>query len=154
MADALRLPPAGERHSKLGKDQERVQKIVGSLKFLEKTHIDLSLIIHRLSCIMSCPPKEATLVAELALERAFDGRHTGITFGGVTDEIKADQNSTFSLQYGAPLKMQGVADATWGQPTDLYGVLITANGGAVFHQTKKISVVMQSSMEAEGYAMG
>ena len=154
LADALRLPPAGERHSKLGKDQERVQKIVGSLKFLEKTRIDLSLLIHRLSCIMSCPPKEATLVAELALERAFDGRHTGITFGGVSDEIKADQRSTFNLQYGAPLKMQGVADATWGQPTDLYGVLITANGGAVFHQTKKISVVMQSSMEAEGYATG
>ena len=154
LADELRLPPAEQRRSKLDKEQQRVQKIIGSLKFLEKTRIDLSLPIHRLSCIMSCPPKEATLVAELVLERAYDGRNTGITYGGVNDEVKAGSKSTFDVHFGAPLKLQGVADATWSQPTDLYGVLITANGGAVFHQTKKIGVVLQSSMEAEGYATG
>ena len=154
LADELRLPPAEQRRSKLDKEQQRVQKIIGSLKFLEKTRIDLSLPIHRLSCIMSCPPKEATLVAELVLERAYDGRNTGITYGGVNDEVKAGSTSTFDVHFGAPLKLQGVADATWSQPTDLYGVLITANGGAVFHQTKKIGVVLQSSMEAEGYATG
>ena len=78
----------------------------------------------------------------------------GITYGGVNDEVKAGSKSTFDVHFGAPLKLQGVADATWSQPTDLYGVLITANGGAVFHQTKKIGVVLQSSMEAEGYATG
>ena len=48
--------------------------------------------------------------------------------------------------------MQGVADATWGLPTDLCGVLVTYCGGAIVHSTKKIHVVMQSSMESEGYA--
>ena len=90
------------------------------------------------------------LVAELVLERAYDGRNKGITYGGVAPA--EEKNSKFDIRKGAPLELQGVADATWGLPTDIYGVLVTMNGGAVFHHTKKINVVLQSSMESEGYA--
>ena len=141
------MPPAEQRRAKLDASQRRVQQIIGSIKFLEKVRVDLSLAMHRLSCVMAYPPKEATLVAELVLERAYDGRNNGITYGGV-DAVAAG----FDIRGGAPLLLQGVADATWGLATDLYGILLTMNGGSVLHNTKKINVVLQSSMEAEGYA--
>ena len=147
LADDLRLPPIDERRAKLDASQRRVQQIIGSVKFLEKVRVDLSLAMHRLSCVMTYPPKEAVLVAELVLERAYDGRHNGITFGGA-----ANVEPGFNIRAGAPLLLQGVADATWGLTTDLYGVLLTMNGGTVYHNTKKINVVLQSSMEAEGFA--
>ena len=152
LADALMMPPAEQRRAKLDKSQKRVQEIIGSLKFLEKVRIDLSLVIHRLSCVMAYPPEEALLVAEMALERAFDGRHTGITFGGAGIEATSSSGSSFDIHGGAPLALQGVADATWGLTTDLYGLIITFCGGSIFHQTKKINVVLQSSMETEGFA--
>ena len=99
---------------------------------------------------MSYPPEGALLVAHLVLERAFDGRNTGITYGGAGDA--ADDSKNFDIHSGAPAGLQCVADATWGLPTDLYGIMMTYYGGAVFHQTKKINVVMQSSMETEGLA--
>ena len=150
LADLLKLPPAEVRHAKLDKEQKQVQEIIGSVKFLERVRIDLSLAVHRLSCVMSYPPEGALLVAHLVLERAFDGRNTGITYGGVGDA--ADDSKNFDIHSGAPAGLQCVADATWGLPTDLYGIMMTYYGGAVFHQTKKINVVMQSSMETEGLA--
>ena len=153
LADMLQLPSPELRRAKLDREQKLVQKIIGSLKFLERVRIDLALVIHRLSCVMSYPPEGALLVAHLVLERAHDGRGTGITYGGVGGAIQQGTKS-FDIHSGAPLAIQGVADATWGLSMDLYGILITYNGGAIFHQTKKINVVMQSSMETEGFATG
>ena len=154
LADELKLPPAEQRRARLDKNQRKVQSIIGSIKFIEKVRVDLSLAMHRLSCVMSYPPDGALRVAELVLERAYDGRNKGITYGGVEEQGLAGGAASFNVRGAAPLLLQGVADATWGLSIDLYGVLITMNGGAVFHSTKKINVIMQSSMEAEGFATG
>ena len=63
--------------------------------------------------------------------------------GSSATGLKANlSRSPFDLRVGAPAALQGVADATWGNHTDLYALLITMHGGAVFHQTKKVNVVM------------
>ena len=43
------------------------------------------------------------------------------------------------------------ADATWGD-RNVYGLLLTFAGGAVLHQTKKIALIVDSSMESEAIA--
>ena len=150
MADALRLPPLEERHAKLDKEQKETQEIIGSLKYIDKVRPDLTLSVHRLSCVMSYPPKEAIIVARLVLEKAYDGRNNGITYGGAGDAATSTQN--FDIHKGAPAKLQGSADATWNMHTDLCGIVVTMFGGAIYHGTKKIQAVLQSSMETEGYA--
>ena len=49
------------------------------------------------------------------------------------------------------MQLEGHADATWGD-RNLYGLLLTYAGGAVLHQTKKISLIVDSTMEAEAIA--
>ena len=61
----------------------RFQQVLGSLKFIERLHPRISLLLHRLSCVMSSPPDEALdLHALLALRMVYAERHLGITYGG------------------------------------------------------------------------
>ena len=63
IADDLRLRwklDGDTPRKKLSKDQKRVQKIIGALKFPERVMPALSLVLHRLSSVMSDPPPEAT----------------------------------------------------------------------------------------------
>ena len=52
--------------------QKKIQKLIGCLKFIERLTPSLSLILHRLSCVMTFPPPEAWEVARAALKEAFD----------------------------------------------------------------------------------
>lgn len=84
---------------------------------------------------MSYPPKEAITVARLVLEKAYDGRNNGITYGGAGDAATSMQN--FDIHKGAPAKLQGSADATWNMHTDLCGIIVTMFGGAIYHGTNE-----------------
>ena len=48
----------------------------------------------------------------------------------------------------APSELEAHADATWSH-LNLYALVLTYGGAAVFHQTKKIAILVDSSMETE-----
>ena len=49
MADAMALVP---NTGKLSHTQVRTQQLIGSLKYIENLHPRISLVMHRLSCVM------------------------------------------------------------------------------------------------------
>jgi len=53
----------------------------------------------------------------------------------------------------APAELEGHADATWGD-RNVYGLILTYEGAAGLHQTKKISLVVECSMHTEAIASG
>jgi len=67
---------------KLSRPQVQIQRLIGSLNFIEGLHPRLSLVIHRLSCVMASPPPEAMLVAQAALAAAYAELDVGLTYGG------------------------------------------------------------------------
>ena len=150
MADALQLAErAGER---LCPKQVRIQKLIGSLKFIERVHPRVTLILHRLSCVMSAPPYEAYDVARAALLAVWDERDVGITFGGAgmttTPRLEGSLKAHIDLSEPASGALEAHADATWGD-RNLYGLILTYAGAAVLHQSKKIALIVDSSMESE-----
>jgi len=153
MMDGLRMPD--QRPTKLTKSQLRTQQLIGSLKFIEHLHPHLSLVLHRLSCVMACPPPEAYLVAQLALCDAYDERDVGITFGGGglsnASRLTGALYGHIDLTEPSAAGLEAHADATWGD-RNLYGQLLTYAGGAILHQTKKIALIVDSSMESEAIA--
>ena len=86
-ADTLQL---ADRGVKLTPQQVRTQSIIGHLKFVERVQPRLSLILHRLSCVMSAPPPAAYEVARAALYTAYAHKDDGITYGGqfASDELE------------------------------------------------------------------
>ena len=150
LADAMRLPD--ERSAKLNQLQRRTQMLIGSLKFIEKVMPGLSLILHRLSCIMSCPPPEAWNVACAALTDAYEHREEGLTFGGAglspAHGLTGGLTANIDLSAPAPAELEAHSDATWGD-RNVYALLLTFAGAAVLHQTKKIALLVDSSMESE-----
>ena len=172
MADALKMP---ERQigAKLDKRQVLVQRILGSLKFIEKVQPRLSLILHRLSCIMAYPPPEALIVAKAALATAYKHKEDGITFGGtiaedaLTGSLYADgpeleseridqrvdtvTKANVDLNGSAGHRLEAHADATWGD-RNILALVLTFAGGAILHQTKKLALICDSSMETEAIA--
>jgi len=175
LSDGLRLLPATEQVQKA--EQARLQKAVGSLRYVEKTMPRLSLPLHRLSSVMARPPPEASLVVDLCLEYAYDFRYEGLSFGGaeVSPRIDSRINATFDLEGRAPAELEAAGDATWTAgldeagkldlpplstlsegdngveyaPRDLYSVLLTWMGASVFHQVKRIGCLVDSSQGAE-----
>ena len=112
----------------------------------------LSLIVHRLSCVMSSPPPEANVVAKAALAIAYAERHVGITFGGEgpDDESRLSGRLSANVDLNEPAAstLEASADATWGD-RNLYAMLITFYRGTVRHLVKKIGLVIDSTHEAE-----
>ena len=150
MADAMQL--AERTGDRLCPKQVRTQKLIGSLKFIERVHPRATLILHRLSCVMSAPPPEAYQVACAALLALWDERDVGITFGGAgmttTPRLEGSLKAHIDLGEPAPGALEAHADATWGD-RNLYGLILTYAGAAVLHQSKKISLIVDSSMESE-----
>ena len=72
-ADSLALDPRSPT-TKLTPSQVKTQRIIGSLKFIERAMPKLSLILHRLSCVMSSPCPAALDVALAALSQAYADR--------------------------------------------------------------------------------
>lgn len=153
LADAMRMPD--ERGGKLSRAQVRTQQLIGSLKFVEKIHPRLSLVLHRLSCVMSCPPPEAYDVARAALAAAYAERNVGITFGGggssTSGILEGSLKANIDLSEPAPSELTAHSDATWGD-RNVYGLILTFANAAVLHQTKKIALIVDSSMESEAIA--
>ena len=150
LADSLQLPE--QRPPRLSPRQVATQQLIGSLKFIEQLHPQLSLVLHRLSCVMSCPPEAAWDVARGALKAAYEARDVGITYGGpglaASPRLGGSLAAHIDLTEPAPPDLEAHADATWGE-RNVYGLIITYAGAAVLHQTKKIHMLCDSSMENE-----
>ena len=152
LADSMQM--SDPRPAKLSHRQTNTQRLIGSLKFMEKVHPELSLILHRLACVMACPPPEAYDVARYALVSIWRRRFTGITYGGpslAAPRLGGDMRATIDLAEPAPMQLEASADATWSD-RNVYGMLFTYHGGAIYHGTKKIALIVDSSMESEAIA--
>ena len=57
------------------------------------------------------------------------------------------------MREGANAELEATADSTWGDH-NVYGILLTYNGGAVAHPVKKMHLILDSSMESEAVATG
>ena len=55
------------------------------------------------------------------------------------------------LEDGAPRELEVTADASTAA-TDVYGILMTRNGGSVMHVSKKVGLAVASTYEAESVA--
>ena len=151
VADGLKLAHRGAGE-KLTPKQVRTQQLIGSEKFIERVHPRASLLLHRLSCVMSSPPPEAYDIARVVLLLMWDERETGITFGGggltASPRLEGALGACIDLSEPAPAELIAHADATWGD-RNVYGLIITYAGAAILHAVKKISMIVDSSMEAE-----
>ena len=151
LADSLELAPRADS-ARLSPSQVRTQQLIGSLKFIERVHPRVSLILHRLSCVMSSPPPAAYDVARAALLALWDERTVGITFGGagMTASSRLAGSFDVKLDLDAPAgsELDAHADASWGD-RNIYGLILTFAGAAILHQVKKISLVVDSTMESE-----
>ena len=154
MADELRLNPDGPQPKKLSRDAKRNQRAIGAMKFFEKVLPAISLPVHRLSCIMANPDgANATAVVNHVLAHAYAHRHEGIVFGG--DHLRHDLRRLqaglmvdMDIADGAPRELEAFGDATWGL-FNIYGLMLTYHGAAVFHQTKRIAIACSCSHHAE-----
>jgi len=153
LADSLELAPS--KPSKLDKKQVRIQQLIGSLKFIERVHPRISLVLHRLSCVMSNPPLAAWDVALAALVAVYHERDVGITYGGnhlpYSTPLEGCLKASIDLSAPAPVEMTAHADATWSD-RNIYGIILTYAGAAIYHVTKKIALLVDSSMESEAIA--
>ena len=131
------------------------QRIIGSLKFIEKVQPALSLPLHRLSCVMSAAPPEAYVVARAVLAQAYASRDCGITYGGegppTSMRFEGRMAANVDLAQPAGPQLEAAADANWGDRL-VYGMILTYGRGAVIHLTKKIGLLLDSSMESEAVA--
>jgi len=176
LADGLRLLPEGQESP----HTQRVQRTTGVLRFPEKVLPHLTLGMHRLSCVQHRAPPEAVLVADLLLEVAWDNRFEGLTYGNVgsSPRLEARAFCNVDMEGEPPLEPESFADSTWGaqmpddspevpplqtlagsdEPDvsltsrDLYSVVVTYNGAAIFHQTKSVGLVCDSSQATEEVA--
>lgn len=155
-ADNLRLEPSAKGPQKLSKQAKRNQRAIGDMKFFEKVMPAISLPVHRLSCIMSNPDGDsATKVVDHILMYAYAHRHEGITFGGgglgSAARLEASLTADVDLNSPAPKELEVYADATWSL-FNIYGLLVTYYGAAVFHQTKRIAMICDCSQKSEAVA--
>ena len=68
-----------------------------------------------------------------------------------TGALHVKLNGHIDLTEQASTELCGHADATWGD-RNMYGLVILYANAAIFHVTKKLGLVVDSSMEAEGIA--
>ena len=90
-------------------------------------------------------------VALAALKTAYENRENGITFGGAlspSPTLDGHLTADIVLSEPASADLMAHADATWGA-RNIYGLLLMYAGAAVLAQTKKIAMLMDSSMETE-----
>ena len=143
------------RPNRLSSSQKLTQRKIGSLKYPERgTHPELTRAVHRLSCVMSCPPPEAAVVADSLIVYAYKHRARGITYG-LSDDSKSCSlaGTAFRLeQHSAPAELSASADANAAGTSTVYSNLLTYNGGSVLHATKNVGLAVTSTHDAESVA--
>ena len=154
LADALESQPLAAG-AKLTPAQKRVQMAVGHFKYIERVMPAISLPVHRLASVMISAPPEATTVVNSILRYLSQHIDDGLTFGGGglcgDPRLKGGLYADFELQRGAPVELEGTADATFGS-FELMGNMLTYNGAAIYHKVQRIAVECGSSHEAEALA--
>ena len=151
-ADEMRLAEGGPP-KKLPPAGKRCQQMIGDLKFIERVLPGACLPLHRLSCVMSNPPATATRVCEHLLKYAYVHRHTGITFGGGGVSSAPRVEAKLSCEHvrlagRASDDLEIFGDATW-KLHNVYGLIATYYGGTIYGCTRRISIICDSSMQAE-----
>ena len=110
-----------------------------------------------MSCILSNPgTPEATKVVDHVLAHACARRHEGITFGGrglisSVARLQASLTADVDLNSKASKELEVYGDATWNL-FNVYGLIVLYHGAAVFHQTKRIAIMCDSSHRSEAMA--
>ena len=118
MADCMVMPERGTKG--LSPSQRSTQALIGSLKFVERCHPRASLMLHRLSCVMACPPPEAYAVARAVLSSLYQERFVGLTYGHSGQAARGDEyelkgqlsGSIVDLDGTPPAELEAHADAT------------------------------------------
>jgi len=162
IADEMKLaalvPHAKTGRAVLTDRQKAVQRAIGSAAFPSRVMPAISLVLHRLSCVMARPPiPEAELVLKELYSYMYMNAHAddGITYGGGgmanRDPLTAAVAGNFTLDGGAPLNLEASADATFDN-FELIGILITRGGAALHHSTHKVGTIVTCSMGSEAVA--
>ena len=150
-ADQLEIVlPRPARPTKITSD---VQSCNGGIKFVEHGVMPrVSLLTHRISCVQSSAPPLALTVCRSVVVIAFRNRYEGITFGGyklsTRTVLHGGMYINLDLAAGAPIEAEAMADTTTSARA-VYAYLVTHNGGALAHGTKKIDGVLPNSCFSE-----
>ena len=90
---------------------QKVQKIIGDIKFPEDGCPEVSLPTHKLSAIMCFPPPTSLFAAELVLELLYDARFGGIHYGGDGADVGSSSGAAYAgesaLASSSSLKVAG-----------------------------------------------
>ena len=152
-ADSLRdnLVPL-EAGAKVSKTGMRVQQITGDLMFIHRIMPAISKPLHCLQQVMSNPPPGAELLADEVLLYCWAHMDDGITFGGGglagSKRVVTHTAATGMHRDQAPRDLEMWGDATWKTHNNM-GVIGTYYGGAFYHATKRIAVLVSCSQESE-----
>ena len=130
-----------------------VQSCNGSIKFIERgVMARVSLLCHRISCVQSSAPPLALTVCRSVVVIMFRNRREGITYGGYKLSsrtlLQGGMYINLDLEAGAPIEAEAMADTTTSARA-VYAYVITHNGGAIAHGTKKVDGVLTSSCFSE-----
>jgi hypothetical protein len=158
-----RLAIAKTRPAKRSKTVEQVQAGTGGVKWIEGSVMPrVTLPCHRLSCVAACPAdEELAMTCMLSLVAVvYAHRHEGLVYGGdcaVRDGgagLGGNLTSNVTLAGGAPAELENINDATFAhvEGKELYSIVITNNGAAVYHRTRKMQCGVGSAHESESVA--
>jgi hypothetical protein len=133
-----------------------VQEMGGGVKFVERGVMPrMSRLMHKISCVSAAPPPEAYVVARSAVALMYRHRTEGITYGGgglaARTSLRGGLFCDVELARGAPVGLEAMADASKGD-VPVYAYVVTYNGGAVAHGTKKIAGLVPNTclLESKG----
>jgi hypothetical protein len=182
--DALQLaPPADVKTDKQGRtivpkmapEAKLYQRATGSVRFPTQTMPRFEKSARSLSCVAARPPRDSYRVARSVLAEMYKHRREGLTYGGRRARAVARPSlhlvhglkhkddgrdnghggdSGVTLDAGAPMKLEGHGDATWGvvreeKMDDTYGLLITKGGASILSKCKGLGFIPETSMDAE-----
>jgi hypothetical protein len=151
--DALELVPSDKRNLKLNAMQKIVQRKIGDLKFPEDAAPECSLAIHKLSACNVYPPPGADFAADLVLEKMWDARFGGNTYGGDgikhNDRLDAQYHGELDLDKDqAPDEPEMYGDSTWQLERDRYGTAFVKGGGLIKSSVKFIRTITNDPMDS------
>jgi hypothetical protein len=160
MLTGLRMAPAEDRATRLGKSQKNFQKILGVMRFPEqRVFIGAAKKLLHLSRVQAYPPPEAEIASKGVLADMYDDRFMMKTFGGeITAEAErlcGHASAEYKMADGAPVELELIGDATHElDARSVFCLLLTRYGASIGHVLKGIHMHIGSSTEAEAYSTG